>query len=160
MKANSVGGMLLWGIKSYYTSPYAYYYHFRDYAKNPLMVTTVDKTNSKVYALVRFQFIISPFLINVHSLCLWETDSKEYMGTELETAIHYTYNNMRISIKGGVFLPTSYYKTRSVTNLSLPNGSDPFYAIIVSIGYILSFDKDTIPLSIEDWSSQQNSLDF
>ena len=162
MKAESVGGVLLRGIKSYYNSPYASYYHFRDYSKNPLLPSTIDKTNSKIYALVRCSLVLSSFLIKVHGLFIFESYSKEYMGTEIETTIGYQYDNIKLYATGGVFLPTKYYSKRSVNNITIPNGSDIFYGVLIYIGYAIYFDKekDSKDSLDNNWFEQQNTLNY
>ncbi len=140
MKHQSMGGMLLWGIKGYHTSPYAYFYHFRDYGKREDSVTFVDRTNSKIFVRMQEKFHIDPFEILLHQLFLMESDSRQYMGTEVEMKIAYSFDNIKIALRGGVFLPTDYYPKRSITNNSIPAGKDPFYAILVQLTYVLDLD--------------------
>lgn len=144
MKAQSMGGMLLWSYKSYFASPHAYFYHFRDYGKRTDAVQYVDRTNSKTFVRFSNEFLLKKFIRGLAFepavLFLMQTQDYLYMGTEIEMAINYQMDNIKFSLNPAVFLPTSYYPNKAATNTYIPNGTDPFFGLGFNLTYVLDLD--------------------
>ncbi len=146
MKARSMGGMLLWGYKGYHAAPYAYFYHFRDYAKREDSIQYIDRTNSKTFGKIKEELDIGRFKGSLACLGLWETKSGQYMGTEVELELQYRVDNLKFSNTTAMFAPTDYYRDRAVSpdgtplNNFLPSGKHTFYGIRISVEYVLDLN--------------------
>ncbi len=137
MKAASMGGMLLWAYKGYYAAPYAYHYHFRDYAKDADSPQYIDRTNSKIFARIENTLVLEGFTSRISCLGLWESLSREYMGTEIELEFRYQVENIRFRNINALFIPTDYYSKRAALNPFLPQGKNTFYGIAFRVEYVL-----------------------
>jgi hypothetical protein len=141
MKAQSMGGMLLWSYKAYFASPHAYFYHFRDYGKRADSVTTVDRTNSKTFARIGDEILLKKFIpglsIEPGVLVLLQTDGYQYMGTEVEIIFNYQVDNIKFALNPAVYIPSSYYTNLAATNTYIPNGTDPFFGMGFNLTYVL-----------------------
>ncbi len=137
MKARSMGGMLLWGYKSYFAAPYAYSYHFRDYAKRQDAVTFVDRTVPKTFIKLGNRLNLANFSAELRLLGLWQTEEGAYIGLETELEASYSVDNIRWSALLATFQPSDYYKNRASTNVFFSPGNDPFFGFRLSVEYIL-----------------------
>ena len=147
MKARSPGGILLWGIKGYHAAPYAYFYHFRDYGKRKDSITWIDRTNAKTFLLFDQGISYDNWQASVHFLVLLETKSRElankmfsYMGTEIEFTFSYRIDNIKLTLRPTIYVPSKYYLERIEISNSLPSGKDTFYAILFNTSYVLDLD--------------------
>ncbi len=136
MRAQSMGGVLLWGYKSYYPSPFAATYHFRDYNKQSSSQYE-DRTNAKIFVKISEKFSFSKNLLSFQTLFLWETKSREYMGTEVEIQWIHTIDNIQFRSTAAIFHPSSYYSTRALDNPFFPSGKNTFYGFYIRIEYLL-----------------------
>ena len=143
MKALSMGGMLLWGYKGYYASPYANFYHFQDYAKRSASPQYTDRTIAKSFAKIKEAIHWKDFQIDLSCLALWETASRAYMGTELELNMEYRIDNLKFNNTIGLYMPSNYYRERTFSrdnpmgNRFLPIGKNSFYGMRFTIEYVL-----------------------
>ncbi len=141
LKGRSMGGMLLWGYKRYYPSPYTSFYHFRDYAKQKETPSYVDRTNAKTFGKIKEKFQIDRFTSSLSFLGLWETQSGEYMGSEIEFSIKYNMKykmgKLNFSQSSALYIPTNYYEKHSEKNAFLPTGKNTFYGFQFRVEYTL-----------------------
>jgi hypothetical protein len=145
MKADSPADLTMWAYKGYFASPYAYFYHFKDYAKDEYEQSYIDKTVSKSFGKIIFKFLaIKKLRVNLSGLLLFaneEMASQEYMGTEIEFDISYMIDNIKLEFKSGIYLPSNYYKDKSETNTYISTGNDPFYGAGLICTYVIDFKK-------------------
>jgi hypothetical protein len=145
MKADSPAGLTMWAWKGYFAAPYAYFYHFRDYQKREYEQSNVDKTVSKSFGKIMFDFLLFEKLkVYTGFLALFANEGaadQVYMGTEAELNLGYQIENIRFELRSGIYLPSDYYKERSADNTYMPAGSDPFYGAGLICTYILDFSK-------------------
>ena len=140
MKPRSMGGTLLWGFKGYHASPYAYFYHFRDYGKNKSAPERVDATNSKTFFKLNNTWNIAAFSGEIIVLALFQTLGFEYMGTELEFNLSYRIDNIELTLNPAFFVPSHYYPKLAANNAFISNGQDTFYAVRFVTSYVLDLD--------------------
>ncbi len=144
MKSQGIGSILLYGYRAYHASPYAYFYHFRDYEKRKDSVQYVDRTNAKTYARLSQDFDMKKWMrglsVEVAILGLFQTRGMEYMGTELYSKFSYRVDNITFLLEPTVFLPTSYYPKLAATNTFVANGTDPFWGVGFGVNYLLDLD--------------------
>ena len=141
MKGLSMGGMLLWGYKSYQTAPYAAPYHFRDYAKWKDSPLFIDRTNPKTFFKLKEKLRLGNFSSSLSYLRLMETESRDYMGSEIEFALEYSFDNIKFTQQSAVFIPSDYYQRRSIENKFIPAGKDRFYALRFSLEYLFDLKE-------------------
>lgn len=142
MKAQSMAGMLLWAYKSYFASPYAYFYHFRDYAKEDFGQTTVDRTVGKTFARIDTELKIRGFTVTLMSLFLWANApwGLSMMGIENELNVVYFLDNIEIGGMAAIFFPGSYYEKAGENNTYIPQGTDPFYGFSLYSTYRMNWE--------------------
>ena len=165
MKARSPAGILLWGMKSYHAAPYAYFYHFRDYAKRKDAIRWFDRTNAKTFFLFAPELSYKAWQTSIHVLPLFETRSREinnrafsYMGTEIEFKLSYRFDNIKLTLIPAIYLPSTYYLERSAISNFLPPGQDPFYAVLFNVSSV--FDLDFIAASEEPKKPKDRSKEL
>jgi len=139
MKAASMGGILLWAYKGYFASPYAYFYHFKDYSKRAFGKTYVDKTASKTFAKYNMDFkLLRKLKLKYHTLVLFANEDKlKYMGWENEITLNLNLEYLLFELMGAIYLPSKYYKRRAYYNTYIPWGNKPFYGMSFSATYKL-----------------------
>lgn len=143
MKAQSMGGILLWAYKGYFASPYSYFYHFTDYAKRKYGQTTIDKTVSKTFARADLEFIAGKFKFLLGSLVLFANEEAVdpiFMGLENQLDVSVDIDNLTFAAAAAIYLPSSYYSKRSKVNTFVPGGSDPFFGLSLSSVYKLGWN--------------------
>ncbi len=146
MHGRSMGLLLLSGYKAYSVAPYADFYHFRDYGKREDVKQYVDRTNSKKFWRLEEKIQWGNLGTRLSYLHLWETQTNELMGSEIEWEWNYQIDNLKFINTYAAFMPTAYYKRRSVENPFFSQGNDTFYAIHFRVEY--TFDI------IEAWRSE------
>ncbi len=164
MKAQSMGNTLLWAYKGYFPSPYAYFYHFKDYQKRTFGQTYIDKTIPKTFGRLDIDIKFWKFIISLSSVGLFESaPTLPYMGIENELTVNLIVDNITFSMMGAVFFPSNWYRDRAtrltvnpgsifemlyypddylnriVINTYLPFGKDPFYGFSFSSSYTLTW---------------------
>ena len=147
MKGLSMGGMLLWGYKSYHPAPYAAPYHFRDYAKWQDAPQAIDRTNPKTFIKLKEGLKLGRFGGSLSLLGLWETQSSEYMGSEIELSLEYRIDNIKFTTQSAIFSPSDYYPRRSLENKFIPAGRDTFYGLRLGVEYVLDLNSSTAQAS-------------
>ncbi len=153
MKADSPGGMITYLYKGYFVAPYANFYHFKDYAKDEYEVSTVDKTVSKTFIKNSLTTNVAGITSSVSSVVFFANEDKDikvsnvagkntkgedgltYMGTEVDTEISYTIDQLELYIIGGVYLPSDYYSEKSKVNTYFTDGSDMMYGVNLGCTY-------------------------
>ncbi len=147
MKGTSMGGMLLWGYKSYFAAPYASAYHFRDYAKYNDVPQLVDRTTAKSFFKLEDEISWLNYSISLALLRLWETEQMKYMGTELELSFAYKLENISFTSRVAIFRPGEYYENYppepylEQSSGFIANSLDDFYGFHFGVSYLLDFDE-------------------
>ncbi len=136
MKARTMGGLLLWGIKGYYPSAYTNFYHFQDYTKQNPQSALSDRTISKTFIKLKHSMQSNGYRLNLHGVSLFATQGFNYMGTELEAHISYTIQSFTINCVGAVYLPSGYHPSPLPIN---QQAKDPMYGIFIFSNFMINF---------------------
>lgn len=144
MKASSPGGTLLMGYKGYFQSPYASFYHFKDNAKVEGEVSDIDKTVPKIFTKCILDFSFWDTYSEFSLMPIWANHTEEvsYMGTEAEYNLNYKHEAIIVNFTIAAYLPSKYYKEKSVLYTYLPEGDDIFYGVGFGVTYVIDFNEE------------------
>jgi hypothetical protein len=136
MRGASFGDSLLDEYGGYTPAPYAGAYHFYDYSKIKDGETFVDRSIAKTF----YRFTLSTlFRAGVEAafdyIRLYANESEKtniLMGYLYSGSLSYIHENVTFKTGIGVFMPDSYYPSRSAENSFIPAGKDPFTVLTFS----------------------------